>query len=68
MPSHRTGTPPCAHFSSSSRCRQNHLFSDSYSTTEVLTPIDQQECKTYDFDGDETKTGSARMVVYVGAM
>jgi hypothetical protein len=33
-----------------------------------LTPIDQQECKTYDFDGDETKTGSARMVVYVGAM
>ena len=34
----------------------------------VLTPIDQQERKTYDFDGDETKTGSARLVVYVGAM
>ena len=33
-----------------------------------LTPIDQQERKTYDFDGDETKTGSARLVVYVGAM
>ena len=31
----------------------------------MLTPIDQQECKTYDFDGDETKTGSARMVVCV---
>ena len=35
---------------------------------EPLTPIDQQERKTYDFDGDETKTGSARLVVYVGAM
>ena len=34
----------------------------------ALTPIDQQERKTYDFDGDETKTGSARLVVYVGAM
>jgi hypothetical protein len=34
----------------------------------VKTPIDQQERKTYDFDGDETKTGSARMVVYVGAI
>ena len=33
-----------------------------------LTPIDQQERKTHDFDGDETKTGSARLVVYVGAM
>ena len=33
-----------------------------------LAPFDQQERKTYDFDGDETKTGSARMVVYVGAM
>ena len=36
--------------------------------TDCLTPIDQQERKTYDFDGDETKTGSARLVVYVGAM
>jgi hypothetical protein len=34
----------------------------------TLTPIDQQERKTYDFDGDETKTGSARLVVYVGVM
>ena len=40
----------------------------SLSRVPGLTPIDQQECKTYDFDGDETKTGSARMVVYVGAM
>ena len=49
-----------------SRSRLHNAFDSLYQKT--LTPIDQQERKTYDFDGDETKTGSARLVVYVGAM
>ena len=46
----------------------HYMYFDRRTPAGTLTPIDQQECKTYDFDGDETKTGSARMVVYVGAM
>ena len=47
------------------------VASSSFSLLKNLafkTPIDQQERRTYYFDGDETKTGSARMVVCVGAM